>query len=242
MLVGLLDDLSLHLFCLYLFMGQPMPAFRYISFNVGIIVRVSLFVCQSGISVYFSSISMYFIVFPCICLSTYFLASRRLSVLLFKPKMNDRMNDEILRCWEACCLLPPATIVKYKSYGNWLLPIGQLCRRRPKTGKSIRTTNVSFLFIYLLLGGGDSQRQAFGRYKKQMEAGNLGKMMLRQSSRRQQKRGVADPMQMDPEEASRIPQLSEMTNDGPEMNPSNLWQIIRPRHPAQPSVLFFKEE
>lgn len=57
-----------------------------------------------------------------------------------------------------------------------------------------------FVYIYLLLGGketvGDKQpRQVLT--KQIEEPQTSGKMMLRQSSRRQQKRGVADPMQID---------------------------------------------
>lgn len=127
-------------------------AFRYISFNIGIIVRVSLFVCQSGISVYFSSILVYFIVFPCIIMYLSIHLFPSLSAPLFKPKMNDRTTDEILRCWISYCLLPRATIVKYKSYGNWtianrkMMPAAQTQNRKvnpaPQTNESSHIGNM----------------------------------------------------------------------------------------------------
>ena len=169
MFVWLLDDLSLHLF-FSVSVYRSAYAFRYISFNIGIIVRVLLFVCQSGISVYFSSHSVY-------CISRYLSIHLFLSLSApFCPSFEakDEWSDD--KSWGvglpvACCHVRPSW--KTQVMGIGLLPIGKWCRRhRPKTGKSIRHHKC--------------RRQAAkaGTCKTNWKTSDLGKW------------GLADPMQL----------------------------------------------
>ena len=121
------------------------------------------------------------------------------------------MTDEILRCWIACCLLPRATIVKYKSHGNWTIANRKMMPAAQTQNRKVNPApQMSCFFVYIpFVRWWRRSETSIWQIQKTNGSSHLGKMMLRQSSRRQQRSRVADPMQIDPEEASRILQLFE---------------------------------